>query len=115
MNSSQSTAGSSRDSAGISVPSFFGVPPTTWLETARVWAWRAEQSAHSSLQAWMHCAVDAYRALGTDDRTVVDAAAALATQGADELLSRVLQQHPDGWAPGLLQVGDVRLQVEFRQ
>lgn len=63
----------------------------------------------------MHCAIDAYRALDTDDRTLADAAATLATQGADELLSRVLQQHPDGWSPGPLQVGDVRLQVEFRQ
>jgi pimeloyl-ACP methyl ester carboxylesterase len=58
--------------------------------------------------------MDAYRALDTDDRTLADAAAVMATQGAAEVLSRVLQQHPDGWAPGPLQLGDVRLQVEFR-
>lgn len=63
----------------------------------------------------MHCAIDAYRALETDDPALAEAAAAMATQGVDELLLRVLQQHPDGWSPGPLQVGDVRLEVEFRQ
>lgn len=63
----------------------------------------------------MHCAIDAYRALDTDDSTLADAAAALATHATDALLSRVLQQRADGWSPGLLQVGDVHLQVEFRQ
>ncbi|HEY5803615.1 MAG TPA: alpha/beta hydrolase [Lysobacter sp.] len=85
------------------------------LEAARAWAGRAEQAAHSSLLSLLHCAVDAYRALDTDDAVQADAAKDLATQATAELLSRVLQRHPNGWSPGPLQVGDVSLHVEFRE
>jgi pimeloyl-ACP methyl ester carboxylesterase len=115
MKSSNSTAGSSRHSAMVSAPDSRGVSPEGWLESARNWAWRAKQSVPDSLQAWIHCAIDAYRALDTDDRTLADEAAAMATRGAEELLSRLLGQYPGGWLPGPLNVGDVHLQVEFRE
>ncbi len=115
MSSTQSTAGSPRDSADASAPASVEPCPRSWLESARQWASRVGQSDDSPSASWLHCATEAYRALHTDDPTDADAAAALATQATDELLSRLLQQHPGGWSPGPLQVGDIRLQVEFRQ
>lgn len=116
MNPSQSTAGTSSDSDGMPAPTSIRTSPAGWIESARDWARRAEQNDHGSLQAWVCCALDAYRALDAGDgEMLADAAAAMATRATDELLSRLLLQHPDGWSPGRLQVGDVRLQVEFRQ
>jgi hypothetical protein len=114
MSSSQSTAGSSSDSAGTPAPAFLDASAAGWLESARHWASRAGQPGHRALPAWLQCAAHAYRALHTDDPSLADAAATLATQATDELLSHLLQLHPDGWSPGLLQVDGIRLQVEFR-
>ncbi len=110
MNSPQSTAGSSQHGTGVSEPSSAGAP----LESARAWASQAQRSEHGDLQAWLHCAVDAYRAIDTDDRAQADAAALMATQAAEHVLSRALQRHPDAWSPGVLQLGEVRLQIELR-
>lgn len=63
----------------------------------------------------MHCAIDAYHALATNDRMLADAAATMATQATAEALSRLLQEHREGWMPGPLQAGDVRMHIEFRQ
>jgi pimeloyl-ACP methyl ester carboxylesterase len=107
------TAGSSPDSAGTSAPSSGGVSAPGWLGSARAWASRAEASGDDALQAWLHCATDAYRAMDTDDRTLADDAAAVATHAAAEVLSRVLQQ-PGGWSPGIFHLDDARMQLEFR-
>jgi hypothetical protein len=73
------------------------------------------QAGDGALPAWLRCATDAFRALRTDAPSRADAAATLATRAADEVLSRLLQQHPEGWSPGLMQVDDVRVHIEFRQ
>src|SRR5688572_11415199 len=99
----------------MSAPSPCGKSPEDCLEAARAWAMRADRSAHDALQAWVHCATGAYRALATNDRTLADAAAAMATQATAEVVSRLLQQVPEGWTPGPLQVGDVRVHIEFRR
>ncbi|MCC8363756.1 alpha/beta hydrolase [Lysobacter sp. A6] len=71
-------------------------------------------SQSNALQAWLQRAIDAYRAIDNDDRTLSDAAAAMATRASAEVFARVLRQHPDGWSAGPRQVGDVGLHVEFR-
>ncbi len=114
MNSSQSTAGTSRDSASTSSPAV-DAPAADWLASARHWASQAVQADASALPAWLRCASDAFRALHSDEPLLAGTAATLATQATDELLSRLLPRHPQGWSPGLLEVDDIRVQVEFRQ
>lgn len=87
--------------------------PEGSLRAARAWARQAQASG--SLHAWLHCAVEAWRAISTGNTGVAVAAAALATQGAAEVLAHVLRRHPADWSTGPLHVGDVHLQVEFRR
>lgn len=114
MNPSPSASPRPHEGTSGSAPSS-NPSPAERLESARVWSWRGERYARDSSQCWLHCAIDAYHALDTDDPKLAEAAAALATRSADELFSRLLKSHSDGWSPGLLQVKEVRLQVEFRQ
>ncbi|GAA5073797.1 hypothetical protein GCM10025759_15320 [Lysobacter panacisoli] len=51
--------------------------------------------------------------MDTADDALADAATAIATHAIDEVLSRAIPRM-DGWAPGPVEVGEVRLQVEFR-
>lgn len=88
-------------------------PAEGHLHAARAWARQAQ--ARGSLHAWVQCAIDAWRAIAAGDPAIADVAARLATQGASEVLARVLRQQPEGWFPGPLQVGEVHLQVEFRR
>ncbi|MBU8977410.1 alpha/beta hydrolase [Lysobacter sp. MMG2] len=108
MKPSPSNAGTPDDRATVEASSGQAL-----MESAQAWARRAERSADGSLQAWLHCASDAYRALAADERTSADAAA-LATRAAAEVLSRVLHQHPDAWSPGRVRIGEVRFHVELR-
>lgn len=87
--------------------------PAGHLLAARAWARQAQ--ARGSLQAWVNCGVHAWRALALGDVELARAAAELATQGATEVLARVLRHQPDGCTAGPMRVGDVALQVEFRR
>ncbi|MCC8364639.1 alpha/beta hydrolase [Lysobacter sp. A6] len=70
--------------------------------------------ADDSMQAWMRRAIDAYRAMDSDDTGVSDTAAVDATRATAEVLAALLRQQPAGWSPGPLRTSDGDLQVEFR-
>lgn len=108
-----STSSSNRGPSDDRTPPSGSVPAVDRLDTARACALRAEHSPRESLQAWLDCAVEAYRALDTDDGAQAQAAMALATRGTAEVLARLLQ-HTGGWQPGPIDVADAPLQIEFR-
>lgn len=87
------------------------------LREARRWAVRAgkERSHRGSTRAWLRCATEAYLALRSPDADITIPAAALTTRCTDEFLSRALDRQPKGWSEGSTRVGDVQLDVQFRQ
>ncbi|MET3930232.1 pimeloyl-ACP methyl ester carboxylesterase [Lysobacter sp. OAE881] len=83
------------------------------LDAARAWARRAP-SADDPLRAWVRCAIDAYRAIETSGDDAVPDAVALANDATAEAIALLLRYRPTDWSPGPLQVGDVHVDVEFR-
>jgi len=83
------------------------------LDAARVWETKA-QSADEPLQAWLHCAVEAYRVLAIGDESLIEAAMDLANRAASEAIARLLRAHPGDWRAGRMRVDGMDLDVEFR-
>jgi len=83
------------------------------LDSAREWEAKAD-TADEPLRAWLHCAIDAYRALVVGDQPPEDAVA-LANRAATEVIAALLRRHPGDWCVGRLQADGIELQVEFRQ
>lgn len=90
--------------------------PTTALDSARAWAQHAQGARHdrAAIQAWVRCAMDAYRALDADDVTVRDAASALATECTTGFLLRHTGGAPHTFSQGATTFGAMTLDVELR-
>lgn len=70
--------------------------------------------ADEPLRAWLHCAVEAWRALAIGHDDDVEATVALANRAANEAIALLLRRHAGGWCVGRLHLDGVDVQVEFR-
>lgn len=90
--------------------------PIATLNSARAWAQHAQRARHdrAAIEASVHCAMDAYRALDADDTPTRDAASAMATECTTSFLLRATGGSPRRFSEGATTFGATTLDVEFR-